>query len=1104
VWLSGVVALLIRWCLARRKLARLTASLVPYGIDAETSEVIRQATGLSRLPPILASREIPVPVVIGHRRPVVAIPEALARSGDRTALRDVLIHECAHVARRDPWVHLVQRCAAVLYWPHPGVHGVNAIISRSREEICDNHVLTASQPVEFARTLLEMSERLVGVRMVPAPLGLLGTRWSLESRVEGLLDPRRKVTTRTRPSGLVAVAVLFALLAAVLGGVRRSEADPPVAKPAAQTATDKNERVTRKSIAVKGRVVLDGKPGKGGEGVEVKAFAFADGAWTVSAKGTTDAEGYFALPELPIPSGSAKPVMPVIVARREGKETSVKYVCDEDLQQLGQSEPLVLDLTLGENPGELTGTVVDGSGRPVSGADVFVPNTAGVPIPGMFSAKTDKAGRFKIDGLKVRNSVHTEALDPESDTGQITNLSPIQVNHPDFAETTGWYSAVPQDIRVTMETAAIVRGVVVDEVTGKPAALALVQAQGVVRYDWKETRTDLDGRFQLALRRDHYNIWAVVDERMPIAVRALPVEPDQETPDVQVRMVRGGVVTGRVLNKSGEPLSVDGRGRVRVAHYGPARPRVGANVSSVLVAMDGTYRLPVAPGTNLVYVMNFSASSRVVVGDGEELKLDLVAGRHAEEVPDPDAEYFRRLRRLEFEERYAEQERSRFGGRKATFNRGEALRHLFVDERRAEENERLGIPKPVAALNRERADTPVGRMLNRLETQNSGRSQFTDKWLRTLKEIVDLGPDAVPELIAELDATSNDMMLRCLGFTLRAIGDKRAIPALIRAIPKTLLPPGSDMGLRAEDAELLKFAQQHDRDPSNREKQYSFGRPVNEVFGALHQLAGVNFDDDRLRHTFDGGSERHRYLKRRLFHNQAVAWETWWKANGPKLVDDVAYHAVNLPAPPVAPPVPPVLDDVIRAAKIQTSNPVLSPANGTLPYAWEFYDLDTGRAAMLPKRFHGHEDSADVRQWAIDEGFDLMGARLPADGDAPAVHVIRPLGLIECRELGDAWWKKEPKGVTLKELRDQSRPAGEFLVRRDPDTGKIDAKGTATYLFVTTEGTVGLVYVGVDVQDDTQKPGLGTEGDNELNPVAFRKGRRFAPSWLVENGAKDD
>ena len=83
-------------------------------------------------------------------------------------------------------------------------------------------------------------------------------------------------------------------------------------------------------------------------------------------------------------------------------------------------------------------------------------------------------------------------------------------------------------------------------------------------------------------------------------------------------------------------------------------------------------------------------------------------------------------------------------------------------------------------------------------------------WCLLLRELVAVGRDAVPQLCAELDQTTEDRMLRRLGFALRAIGDVRAVPALIRAIPRTLLPGGSDYGLIVIDKELMDFMQTHD------------------------------------------------------------------------------------------------------------------------------------------------------------------------------------------------------------------------------------------------------------------------------------------------------
>ena len=102
----------------------------------------------------------------------------------------------------------------------------------------------------------------------------------------------------------------------------------------------------------------------------------------------------------------------------------------------------------------------------------------------------------------------------------------------------------------------------------------------------------------------------------------------------------------------------------------------------------------------------------------------------------------------------------------------------------------------------------------------------TELWCMLMRELVAVGRDAVPQLCAELDATTEDRMLRRLGFAVRAIGDPRAVPALIRAIPKTLLPTSSDYGLIVADGALAQFMQKHDlRDGQGRTRTSISGDP---------------------------------------------------------------------------------------------------------------------------------------------------------------------------------------------------------------------------------------------------------------------------------------
>ncbi len=276
-------------------------------------------------------------------------------------------------------------------------------------------------------------------------------------------------------------------------------------------------------------------------------------------------------------------------------------------------------------------------------------------------------------------------------------------------------------------------------------------------------------------------------------------------------------------------------------------------------------------------------------------------------------------------------------------------------------------------------------MLTKLEDVNSGPQLFKEPWAKLLRDLISLGPDAIPELIEEVDATNDDRMLRCLGVSLRAIGDKRAIPALIRAIPKTLRPSSSDMGLRIDNDEtLLKFMQKYDL-------------------------------DDR-----DSGNE--------------------------------------------------------------------------------FYDLETGQFANLPERWHGISLSADdiigITKWAAEEGFDMMGDEYK-DDNGNAVYAIRTIDL-QAWQLSDSRWKSLPPKFTAEELQSEGHPVtGEWLLFRDNQSGKIDPQKNAPFFFVTREGTPGVLYVGIPVIDDSLKPGGATNGDNDLDPVSFRKGRRFGVEGLV-------
>ena len=139
---------------------------------------------------------------------------------DPGRLRDVLIHECAHLVRRDHHVSVMQLVARALFWPLPPVHLMNRELSRAREEVCDNFVLRRGDPVAYARTLLEIAESAPGPACTSPALGLLQGRWRLEDRVAGLLDERRDLMTRVDRRTRALVAALLVAAAGAAAGFR--------------------------------------------------------------------------------------------------------------------------------------------------------------------------------------------------------------------------------------------------------------------------------------------------------------------------------------------------------------------------------------------------------------------------------------------------------------------------------------------------------------------------------------------------------------------------------------------------------------------------------------------------------------------------------------------------------------------------------------------------------------------------------------------------------------------------------------------------------------------------------------------------------------------
>src|SRR5512144_1062233 len=161
LWSAGTLIASTRLVLGAKRVAgiRRRASEVGENWTAISNELSRKL-GLTRPVRLLFSGDVAVPVTAGLRRPVILLPEA-ARRWNEERRRVVLLHELAHVRRRDWMALLVGQAAAALYWFHPLAWSIRVQMQKDCERACDDLVLASgTRASAYAAHLLSIIRSL--------------------------------------------------------------------------------------------------------------------------------------------------------------------------------------------------------------------------------------------------------------------------------------------------------------------------------------------------------------------------------------------------------------------------------------------------------------------------------------------------------------------------------------------------------------------------------------------------------------------------------------------------------------------------------------------------------------------------------------------------------------------------------------------------------------------------------------------------------------------------------------------------------------------------------------------------------------------------------
>ncbi|MEP6619569.1 MAG: HEAT repeat domain-containing protein [bacterium] len=238
VWglvLAGIIASLAWAGLAVRRIVRHATPLTSPDWVNPMFE-IADRLGLEEAPRLVQSDVAKMPFACGMLAPTIVLPsEAESWTLDRR--RAVLLHELAHVRRRDLLGHTLGRLTCAVYWFHPLVWTAAKKLRNESERACDDLALSCgTRATDYAEHLLDI---VTSVRGDSTPLVALAMarRKEFEGRMLAILDPelRHSTPSRKQSLSLAGVLALVSLTVAAAAPVQR-EAVAAVVPQATQPA----------------------------------------------------------------------------------------------------------------------------------------------------------------------------------------------------------------------------------------------------------------------------------------------------------------------------------------------------------------------------------------------------------------------------------------------------------------------------------------------------------------------------------------------------------------------------------------------------------------------------------------------------------------------------------------------------------------------------------------------------------------------------------------------------------------------------------------------------------------------------------------------------
>ncbi|MGB8539103.1 MAG: M56 family metallopeptidase [Acidobacteriaceae bacterium] len=212
VWAFASLFSLGRLFLSGGQMREMLRNSVPvpfHVLDEEIQSVVTRSG--KRAVEIRLSEAVDAPSVVGFFRPAVVVPRSLWSELAPGDMKQIILHEMAHLDRGDDWTNLLQKLLRALSPLNPALAWAERHLCREREQACDDAVLDAAgNPRAYATCLTKLAENKLLRQVTSLAPGFWQRHSELAGRVENILHRRRNLGP-VFSRGLVAAGLVASL-----------------------------------------------------------------------------------------------------------------------------------------------------------------------------------------------------------------------------------------------------------------------------------------------------------------------------------------------------------------------------------------------------------------------------------------------------------------------------------------------------------------------------------------------------------------------------------------------------------------------------------------------------------------------------------------------------------------------------------------------------------------------------------------------------------------------------------------------------------------------------------------------------------------------------